>query len=142
MRMTMYRKHIVILLLLAFAGQSLASMQICCQSQSTPVQSHGNGVIAETTVHCNQNSETSDPPKHTPSVEKIAEQMSFSDFDSFDSDDCCADWECRIGGCSSSLSVVDANTLDFSRSLFQPFGADLSLSSLTTTPLFRPPISR
>ena len=123
MRTAKYRHLIVVLLMMTFIGQVVASTSVSCQSPSAPLQTHeqmmDSGVMGHS-QHMGSN---------TVSLDGIA------------ATDCCPDCDCSLGGCSSVALPAYQST--FSSSLKSLTGHyDESADFQLAVSLFRPPIAR
>jgi hypothetical protein len=114
-----YHKIVIMLVMLVFGGQVMASANISCQVQGSTPQSMQHD-MADHTDHMGSNVAT----------------------DSAASISCCPDCDCSVGGCSASAVLPIAYYL-FSTDvvLLTSQHNELALDQFTVS-LFRPPISR
>jgi hypothetical protein len=125
MRIAKYRDMIVVLLMMAFIGQVVASTTVSCQSQSASPQSHEQIIDSGMMDHSQHMKSliTSYAGDTTGSV-------------------CCPDCDCSLGGCSTAAVLPSSQ---------HPFTSDIAsliiyynelADGQLTVSLFRPPISR
>ncbi len=125
MRIAKYRHIIVLLLMMTFIGQAVASTVVSCQSQSAPLQSHEQVMVSGEMDHSQHMMSLT-----TSSTEEATE---FS---------CCADCDCSLGGCSTLAALLSGQQLFLSdvSSLARHYSE--LLDGQVTVSLFRPPISQ
>jgi hypothetical protein len=119
-----YRHMIVALLMMLFIGQVVASTSLSCQSLSAPLQGHEQMIDSSMMDHA----------QHMGS-----NTLSFVDTATVE---CCADCDCSLGGCTSSVALP-VYQATFSASFKSKAGYyNESADSQLVVSLFRPPIIR
>ena len=122
MRRARYQKILLVLLMLVFGGQAMASANIICQNQTSSPQSTELAM-----------SDMADHSQHLGLNPPVDESSSL---------DCCPDCDCSVGGCSASAALpTTQNLLSIDAVLFTKRYNERAEGPLTTS-LFRPPISR
>jgi len=121
--MTIFRKYIVTLLLLTFVGQATSFVDVDCESQSSPMQSHEQAMDSGVMVHS----------------QHMASDSPFDD--GIASGDCCPDCECGMSGCSSAVLPVSQSAFSSSLTQLSSVYSESIDNQVRITP-FRPPISR
>ena len=123
MRRVRCQKVLLVLLMLVFGGQAMASANISCQNQTSSPQSTEQSMdpdMMDHSQHLGLNSSADGATSH----------------------DCCPDCDCNVGGCSASAAFPTAQDL-FSSGLDLLTGRyNESLDDQLIVSLFRPPISR
>ena len=122
MQIAKYRNIIVALLMIAFAGQLVASASISCQSQSLPPQSH-------------EQEADSDMMDHFQHV-----GLNSSSTDEFAAFDCCPDCDCSLGGCVTAVLPGSQSVFAASLSSLTSYYNGLAENQLAVS-LYRPPIA-
>ena len=121
MRKVRYQKILLVLLMLVFGGQVMASANISCQSQTSSPQP------TEQTMD-------SDMMDHSQHMGLNASAV--------DSLDCCPDCDCSIGGCSASAALPATQNLFSSDAVLLTNRYNERVDTQLTASLYRPPISR
>jgi len=123
MRRVRYQRILLVLLMLVFGGQVMASANISCQNQTSSPQSTEQAMGSDMVDHS----------QHLGLNSSADEATSL---------DCCPDCDCSVGGCSASAA------LPTTQELFSPYVVLLTsrynelVDDQLSVSLFRPPISR
>lgn len=125
MQIAKYRNIIVMLVMMAFTSQVMASMVISCQSQSTPSQSREH-VIDSVVID------------HSQHMMSLTIPATDNDAGSV----CCLGCDCSLGGCSATAVLPSGQHLFISDiGILTNHYNELVHGQLIVS-LFRPPISR
>lgn len=121
MRIARYRKIIVVLLMVAFVGQAVASSAMSCLNEASQSQHHEqvmDSSVIDHSHHANINSANDS-----------------------DSSECCPDCGCCFGGCGTAmLSATQQDSL-YNDTLLTDHYLNPAKNQLAVS-LYRPPISR
>lgn len=121
MRRVRYQKILVVLLMLVFGSQALASENICCQNQTSSSQSTELAMDSEMVDHS---------------------QHLGLDSSTTDSPSCCPDCDCSVGGCSTTPALLATQDLFSSDDVFLTSLYNELYDNQLSVSLFHPPISR
>lgn len=118
-----YQKILLVLLMLVFGGQVLASANFSCHNETSTPKSTEQAMDSYMMDH--------------------SQHLGLdSSADGVTSLDCCPDCDCSVGGCSNS-AVLPATQNLFSFNVLLPTSRDNeSVDDKLTLSLFRPPVSR
>ena len=119
-----YQKILIVLLMLVFGGQAIASVSISCQNQASSSLSSGQTLISGMVDHSQHLMELSS---------SAGEKASLDD---------CPDCDCNLHRCFSSTTLPSTQSLSSSILVSVTSHYNELIDSQLTSTLFRPPISR
>ena len=125
MRKIRYQNVLIVLLMLVFGGQAIASASIYCQNISSSAQSSEQALVSDTVDH-SKHLELKSPTDGATSI----------------SVEGCPDCDCSLHRCFSSTTLPTAQNLSSFNLVSMTSHYNELVDTQSTTTLFRPPISR